>query len=375
MQFTITKEQLLKPLQRVAGAVERKQTQPILANILLVVRSQLLALTATDLEVEMVARIPLEEGASEGAVTIPGKKLIDICRALPEKSVIHFDCQDKRVLVKCGKSRFSLATMPADDFPNIKDSPGNIELSVPQSVLSKLIDTTSFAMATQDVRYYLNGVSMTFFASGVRIVSTDGHRLATLALPGNYRIEEPVSVIVPRKAVLEMQRLFAEGDEEVGLVIGQNYLRAITTNYSFITKLIEGRFPDFKRVLPSKTDGTELCLQRDAFRQALIRVSALFADKNRGVGLHFYPGLMKIVGVNADKDEVEDELEVDYQGPEMEIGINASYLIEYLGVLKEDSITMRMTTPNSSVLLSSMAQNNSDQDDFGHMYVVMPMRL
>jgi DNA polymerase-3 subunit beta len=374
VEFTIIREQLLKPLQRVAGAVERKHTQPILANILLNVRSQLLSLTATDSEVEMVARIPLQSSSVEGATTIPGKKLIDICRALPEKSKIDVTCSDKKVLIKCGKSRYTLATMKAEDFPNIIGSPGDVEISVAQDTLRKLIDTTSFAMAQQDVRYYLNGVLLTFFPNSVRLVATDGHRLATRAIPSTYHIEEPVSMIVPRKAVLEMQRLFAEGSEEVGLVIGKNHLRAITTNYSFITKLIEGRFPDFRRVLPKDGEGFDVILPRDLFRQALIRVSALFSDKNRGVGLKFYPGIMKIVGVSADKDEVEDEIEVNYDGAEMEIGINVSYLIEYLGVIKADTLCMRVINPNSSVLFH-IPKDIDNKGNFGHNYVVMPMRL
>lgn len=373
MQFTILREALLKPLQRVAGAVEKKQTLPILANILVVVKNQLLSLTGTDLEVEMIARIPLERPSSAGSITVPGKKLIDICKALPDSALISFELAENKVIVRSGRSRYSLACLSSENFPNVQESVGDVELSLSQHVLRQLLDTCCFAMAHQDVRYYLNGVCLMFHQDQVRMVATDGHRLATLALPIKSHLAQPISVIIPRKAVLEMQRLFVEGEEEIGVVISKNHLRAVTTHTSFITKLIEGKFPDYQRVLPT-VQGHSFMISRELLRQTLVRVCALFSDKYRGVGLQFSPNLLRIIAVTSDKDEVEDEVEIDYVGPSLEIGVNASYLIEYLGTMKSERVKVAFSDPNQVILFEA------DLDDPAfpharHAYVVMPMRL
>lgn len=375
MQFTISRETLMRPLQRVAGIVEKKQNMPILANILVVVKNQLLSMTGTDSEVEMIVRIPLSEPSTAGMTTIPGKKFLDICKALPEGAMLSFELTDQKVLVKSGRSRYVLACLPAENFPRIEDSPGDAELSIKQSVLRQLFEFTSFAMAQQDVRYYLNGVCLMFGPQEIRLIATDGHRLATLALPIKSHLTQTYSVIVPRKAVLEMQRLFAEGDEEIGIVIGKNNLRTVIAQASFITKLISGKFPDYRRVLPSAVNGHQMTVSREQLRQALLRVSALFSDKYRGVGLQFSTNLLRIVAVTADKDEVEDEIEIAYQGPDMEIGFNASYLIEYLNIVKDPKIIATFTDPDHVVLFETIAEENVPQAMGQHSYVVMPMRL
>ncbi|MBS0286489.1 MAG: DNA polymerase III subunit beta [Proteobacteria bacterium] len=372
MQFTIQREALLKPLQRVQGALERKQTLPILSNVLVVVKSQLLSLTGTDLEIEMIARVGLTQSAVAGSTTIPGKKLIDICKALPEQAQISFELVDNKVIVRSGRSRFTIACLPANDFPFVEESPGDVELSMKQSVLRQLLDVVSFAMAQQDVRYYLNGVLMTFMHNEVRMVATDGHRLATMALPMRASVNQPLAVIVPRKAVLEMQRLFAEGDEEIGLVIGKNHLRAVSTHTSFISKLIEGKFPDYQRVLPQTTP-YQFEVSRELLKQALSRVSVLFTDKYRGVGLQFTPNLLRIIATTPDKDEVEDEVEIAYDGPSIEIGANASYLIEYLNIVKSNLVRVAFTSANHVILFN--ADIGEDNLAGQHAYVVMPMRL
>lgn len=373
MQFTIEREALIKPLQRVAGAVEKRQFLPILANILVVVKHQLLSITGTDSEIEMIARIPLSHPAQPGATTISCKKIMDICKALPEHATISFELNDEKVLVKSGRSRYALASLPAENFPRVEESLGDIELSVSQVVLRQLLDLTSFSMAHQDVRYYLNGVCLIFSPQDVRLVATDGHRLATMALPIRSHLTQTLSVILPRKAVLEMQRLFVEGEEEIGLVLGKNHLRAVTTHSSFITKLVGGKFPDYLRVLPS-SKGYQMEVSREQFRQALLRVSALFSDKYRGVGLQFSPNLLKIVAVTTDKDEVEDEIEISYDGPVIEIGFNASYLIEYLNIVKSDRIRASFTDPDHVVLFEALSEVQSPHIG-QHSYVVMPMRL
>lgn len=374
MQFTISREALLKPLLRVAGAVEKRQTLPILANILVSVKNQLLSLTGTDLEIEMIARIPLTQSSVAGTTTIPGKKLIDICKALPDSALISFELTDNKVAVRANRSRFVLACIPGENFPRVEEMPGDMELSVSQAVLRQLLDLTSFAMAHQDVRYYLNGVYLIFSANEIRAVATDGHRLATIALPIKApHLTETLAVIVPRKAILEMHRLFQEGEEEIGLVIGKNHLRAVMMHSSFITKLIEGKFPDYRRVMPAPaTIGHQVLVAREPLRQALLRVSALFSDKYRGVGLQFSPQLLRIVAVTADKDEVEDEVEIPYDGPSMEIGVNASYVIEFLSIIKTEQVKITFSDPSQVVLLETQEQGTSHA---GLQYVVMPMRL
>ncbi|HRE30817.1 MAG TPA: DNA polymerase III subunit beta [Candidatus Berkiella sp.] len=372
MQFTISREALLKPLLRVAGAVEKRQTLPILANILVSVKNQLLSLTGTDLEIEMIARIPLTQGSMGGTTTIPGKKLIDICKALPDSAQISFELTDNKVAVRANRSRFVLACMPGENFPRVEEMPGDIELSVGQAVIRQLLDLSSFAMAHQDVRYYLNGVYLIFSTDEIRAVATDGHRLATMALPIKApHLSENLAVIVPRKAILEMQRLFQEGEEEIGLVIGKNHLRAVMMHSSFITKLIEGKFPDYRRVMPTNA-GYQVVVAREPLRQALLRVSALFSDKFRGVGLQFSSQLLRIVAVTADKDEVEDEVEIPYDGPSMEIGVNASYIIEFLSIIKTEQVKITFSDPSQVVLFETQEQGI---DRVGLQYVVMPMRL
>jgi len=370
MQFTIQREALLKPLQRVAGAVEKRQQMPILSNVLVVIKNQLLSLTGTDLEVEMTARVPLSHPAEEGAIAIPGRKLIDICKALPEQSMLTFTLSDSKMQVRSHRSRYTLLCLPAENFPRVEEAQGEIELSLPQSTLRQLLEATSFAMAHQDVRYYLNGVCMQFGPDGMRLVATDGHRLATIALPLSFsHLTENTSIIVPRKAVAEMQRLFAEEEEEIGVVIGKNHLRMVMPHFSFITKLVEGKFPDYRRLLPQGKEGQHVVLSRESLRQTLVRVAALFSDRSRGVGLQFSQGLLRVIAVTPDKDEVEDEMEIIFEGEAIEIGINVSYLIEYLSFLKSESVKVSFTDSNQVILFEAAIEQGQ------HAYIVMPMRL
>lgn len=374
MRFTITREALIRPLQRVVGAVEKRHSQPILANILTVVKNQRLLLTGTDLEIEMVARAPLESRAESGMATIPGKKWLDICRALPEQAEITVSLNENKVLVQSGKSRYALTSLPAENFPRVEEGVGDVELSVSQSALKQLLDFTSFAMAHQDVRYYLNGVYLIFSGIDLRVVATDGHRLATMALPLlRTQVPQPISVILPRKAVQEMQRLFAEEAEEIGLVIGSNHLRVVNTQTSFITKLVEGRFPDYRRVFPRAGEGNIWEVSRESLKQALVRVSALLSDRYRGIHLQLATGVLKIVATTPENDQVEDEVEVQYTGPAMEIGMNAGYLLEYLNIVTSSHVRATVKDPDSVVLFETAGERAIVQGQ--QVYVVMPMRL
>jgi len=375
VQFTLTREELIKPLQRVAGILgsgEKRQLTPILGNILIVVKNQLLSLTGTDLDTQIVVRIRLSSAAVAGATTVSGKKLMDICKSLPEEAAIFFESTSDKVLLRSGSSRYVLACLPAEHYPQVEEGDSDVEIALSQALLRQLFDATSFAMAHQDVRYYLNGVSLMFTAQEIRMVATDGHRLATMRLPLQSHITQRLSVILPRKAVLEMQRLFSEGDEAMGLVIGKNQFRVVTTQLSFFTKLIEGKFPDHGRLLSSPANSFFMRVPRALLRQALLRVSALFSDKYRGVGLQFSPRLLRIVAVTPEKDEVEDEVEIEYDGPSLEIGFNANYLIEYLNIIRSEMITMTFTNADQIVLLEA---EDAGIASGSYMYMVMPMRL
>jgi DNA polymerase-3 subunit beta len=373
MEFTIAREALYRPLQRIVGAVEKKQALPILSNVLITVKSQLLSLVGTDLEVEIIARVPLTHKAESGETTVSAKKLVDICRALPDAAEIHFALKDNKVTIKSGRSRFSLACLPATDFPKIEEGPGQVELSLSSTILSQLFEYTSFSMAQQDVRYYLNGLLLTFSANEIRSVATDGHRLVTQVLPIQTNLSVPIPVIIPRKAVLELERLFTEEKEDLGIVVSDSHLRAISTSFSFSTKLVEGKFPNYQRVLP-QTTGHQAILSRELFKRALTRVAVLFSDKFRGARFLFSENNLKILATNSEKDEVEEELEIQYSGPEIEIGFNISYIQEYLAVIKSIDVVLHLFDPNSSVLFEPK-YTEATQAATQYSYVVMPMRI
>lgn len=375
MRFSIQREVLLKPLQLVSGSIERKHLQPILSNVLLGVKSQLLSLTGTDLEVELIARVALNFPADNGEFTLPARKLMDICRAFPEQSKIDFEVEHGKVVIRCGKTRFTLATMPVEDFPRVQEGPGDVEFSLKQQDVKSLIENTSFAMAHQDVRIYMNGLLLIFSDKSIRAVAADGHRLITFSSNVKTTLNEPLSVIVPRKAILELQRLFSDGNEEVGVVVGANHLRAIAPHFSFTTKLIDAKFPDYRRLIPVNAP-QYLIVDKDALKQALGRVSVLFTEKVRGARIQISSQGMNIVATNADKDEAEEEVPITYQGQPIEIGLNGQYLLEYLSIVKDPTIKMSFTDPDGGVLFEPYQQqeeaagNNSE-----NRYVVMPMRL
>ena len=367
MKFTISRDALLKSLNLVAGVVERRQTLPILANVLLVLEGDHLSLTGTDLEVELVGRVQLAGAGDSGEVTVPARKLVDICKSLPEGSNIDFTVQDNRVTVKSGRSRFTLSTLPAREFPNVEDSMGTHQFTVKQGQLRRLIDRTGFAMAQQDVRYYLNGMLWEIRDKHLRVVATDGHRLAMCTLPGKIDASDDVQVILPRKGVLELARLLLEDDADIAIVIGSNHIRATTEHFTFTSKLVDGKFPDYQRVLPRSPDKVVLG-SRLELRQAFTRTAILSNEKYRGVRLKLTPNTLDIVANNPEQEEAEEAVAVDYDGDTLEVGFNVSYLLDVLGVLSGDQVKLSLSDPNSSALLEE-----SDADD--SLYVVMPMRL
>ncbi|MDO9624945.1 MAG: DNA polymerase III subunit beta [Pseudomonas sp.] len=367
MHFTIQREALLKPLQLVAGVVERRQTLPVLSNVLLVVEGQQLSLTGTDLEVELVGRVSLDEPAEPGEITVPARKLMDICKSLPSDALIDIRIDDQKLLVKAGRSRFSLSTLPANDFPTVEEGPGSLTLSLSQSRLRRLIERTSFAMAQQDVRYYLNGMLLEVQTGILRAVATDGHRLAMCSMAAEIEQTERHQVIVPRKGILELARLLTEQDANVSIILGQHHIRATTGEFTFTSKLVDGKFPDYERVLPRGGDKLVVA-DRQGLREAFSRTAILSNEKYRGIRLQLAAGLLKIQANNPEQEEAEEEIAVDYNGAPLEIGFNVSYLLDVLGVMTTEQVRLILSDSNSSALVQE-----ADNDDSA--YVVMPMRL
>ena len=367
MKFTINREALLKPLQLVAGVVERRHTLPVLSNVLMVVEGDQLSLTGTDLEVELVGRVAVEAGAQAGEITVPARKLMDICKSLPENTLIEIKQDDQKVKVKAGRSRFTLSTLSANDFPNIDEEPGSVSFTIDQAGLRRLIDRTAFAMAQQDVRYYLNGMLLEVSQNCLRAVATDGHRLAMCSTEGDINQQEKHQVIVPRKGILEMARLLTEGGESVHITLGASHIRAKTGDFMFTSKLVDGKFPDYERVIPK--GGNKIIVgDRQMLRQAFQRASILSNEKYRGIRLILSDGQLKVIANNPEQEEAEEELSLAYHGDSMEIGFNVRYLLDVLSVLSGDSVKMILSDPNSSALLEESEAGDST-------YVVMPMRL
>ncbi len=367
MKFVISRDALLKPLSLVAGVVERRQTLPILANILLILEGDRLSLTGTDLEVELVGRVKLPVAGDSGEVTVPARKLVDICKSLPEGSDMQFSVTEGKVTIKSGRSRFTLSTLPAREFPNVEDSMGTHKFTVKQGQLKRLIERTSFAMAQQDVRYYLNGMLWELEKQQIRVVATDGHRLAMCTLATELDISEKTQVILPRKGVIELSKLLLEEEAEIAVVIGSNHIRATTEDFTFTSKLVDGKFPDYERVLPRSVDKI-LVGSRQDLRHAFSRTAILSNEKYRGVRLKLSENSLEIVANNPEQEEAEEIVSVDYQGDSLEMGFNVGYLLDVLGVLSGDQVKLSLSDANSSALLEESESGDS-------LYVVMPMRL
>lgn len=365
MKVSAGRETLLKPLQAVIGVVERRQTMPILANVLLIAKNGEIAVTATDLEVELVAVADVEVDVP-GEVTVPGRKLLDICRALPEEAVIAISLSGEKLNIKSGRSKFSLTTLPAAEFPTVDNIEASQRVSVSQAVLGRLLEKTHFSMAQQDVRYYLNGLLLETGNKMLRAVATDGHRLALceVGLDGEQTAEQ--QVIVPRKGVLELQRLMS-GEGELEIELGSNHVRIQLAGIRFTSKLIDGRFPEYERVIPQDTSNA-MSANREVFRSALQRTAILSNEKYRGIRLIIRAGGMVLQAHNPEQEEAEEEIEIEYSGEEIEIGFNVNYLLDALAAIESDNVSLALVDGNSSCLIREPGNDDCK-------YVVMPMRL
>lgn len=366
MRFSIQREALLKPLGQVVGVVERRHTLPVLANLLVVVGGDGVAFTGTDLEVEMLARAEAEN-LEAGETTIPARKLFEICRALPDGARIDVKQAGDRVTLAAGRSRFTLACLPAAEFPQVDAIDVVERIDLPEATLKELLDRTAFAMANQDVRYYLNGTLLDLREDLLRCVATDGHRLATcetsVSLAGAGRRQ----VIIPRKGVLELQRLLESGDGSVEIEFGRNHLRVRRRDFVFTTKLIDGRFPDYEAVIPIGAD-KQLTVGRESLRASLQRAAILSNEKYRGVKLEVEPNRLLIVAHNPEQEEAVEEVEVVSSVSGLSVGFNVNYLLDALGALRGEEVKLSLRDGNSSCLIR-------DADNERARHVVMPLRL
>jgi len=367
MKLSIQRETLLRPLQVVSSVVERRQTLPVLSNVLLNSRNNTLTLTGTDLEVEMIARASLDQGADEGETTLPARKVLDICRALPEDATINLTINDDKAIIRSGRSRFTLSCLPASDFPNIEPIASPYEFSIPQSALKDLIEQTQFSMAQQDVRYYLNGLMLEITKNCLKAVATDGHRLAISEIQTDIDVSDTRQLIIPRKGVIELARLLEDTESEIRVQVGDNHIKVDFPDISFTSKLIDGKFPDYQQVIPASPTKVITC-GRHALYQAFARASVLSNEKYRGMRIQLSENLLKATVHNPEQEEAEEEIEVEYKGEEFEIGFNVSYFIDALAAIKADAVQVHFIDANHSCLLNGVGDQASK-------YVIMPMRL
>ena len=366
MRFSLQREAFLKPLAQVVNVVERRQTLPVLANFLVQVKDGQLSLTGTDLEVEMVSRISVDN-ANDGETTIPARKLFDIVRALPDGSVITVAQTGDKVTISAGRSRFTLATLPSNDFPSVDEVEATDRIAISEATLKELIERTSFAMAQQDVRYYLNGLLFDVRDTLLRCVATDGHRLALCETPLETGTGNKRQIIVPRKGVTELQRLLEGGDREIELEIGRSHIRMKRDDAMFTSKLIDGRFPDYEAVIPIGADRL-VTVDRELLKASLQRAAILSNEKYRGVRVEVSPGQLKISAHNPEQEEAQDEVEVDTQVSDLAIGFNVNYLLDALSALRDEQVVIQLRDSNSSALVREASNEKS-------RHVVMPLRL
>jgi len=361
------KETILKPLQVVIGIVERKQTLPILSNVLIEKEIGKIRFTATDLEIQITTSIESKSIDGEiSAITVGGKKFQEILRILPDQSKISIETKENKAQIKCNKSRFSLQTLPAQDFPKLNDQlVGENKFVLSQLALKTLLLSVQYAMAQQDVRYYLNGVLLIVEGNKLKVVATDGHRLAFSAgiINGNQEKQE---IILPRKAVLELCKLLTDSEDLVEIEFSQQQVKATFSGISLITKVIEGKFPDYERVIPKYSN--HLIMNRLAIQQALQRAAILSNEKFRGVRFVLTEKNLSIISSNSEQEEAQEEIETDYHGEAIDIGFNVNYLMDGLNNINSETAIFSFGDPNSSILITT-----PDNQEF--RYVVMPMRI
>jgi DNA polymerase-3 subunit beta len=364
----VKRDDLLKPLQAVSGIVEKRHTLPILSNVLFERTGEKLHLLATDLEIQVSTSFNCpQKGTDNYLVTVSARKLQDILRALPEQAEVILEAQNNRMQVRSGKSRFSLQTLPAEDFPKLAQASGSAaKINMPQKTLRSLLLLIQYAMAQQDIRYYLNGMLLVLDADTLKAVATDGHRLAyaSIQLPQKTMAHE---VILPRKAVQELIKLLSDSEDEISAEFTANQVKFQISDVELVTKVVDGKFPDYTRVIPTNYQ-KQFVIERATLQQALQRVAILSNEKFRGVRWTLTEGQLRISCTNTEQEEAFEELEVSYKGEALDIGFNVTYLLDVLGNVTSEKVTCSFGDANSSVLVT-IAENS------GFRYVVMPMRI
>ncbi len=367
MDIIIQREALLKPLQAVSGVVEKKQTLPILSNVLLAIKDKQLLLTGTDLEIELVGCVPVTVLTAEGLTTVSARKLFDICRTLPEGIDIRLTTEKNYLVVRAGESVFKLNTLSPDNFPSLENTAYPAQFSVKQSDFKQILSKTYFAMGQQDVRHYLNGTFLDIGKGSMRCVAADGHRLAMSTLNDDRFANVTAKVILPRKSVLELMRLLAgDNDQEAIIHVSDTHFKVVTADFIFTSKLIHAQYPDYNRLIPK---GNSVAVgEREAIKQALTRASILSNEKFRGVRFQLEPGKLCITANNSDQEQAEEAVSLAYQGEQFEIGFNVAYLLDVVSSITSKSIRCIFSDPNNGVLIES-------SEDDASLYVIMPMRL
>ncbi len=363
-----TQDKLLSVLQSVAGIVERRHTLPVLANVMIRKAGHALQLTTSDLEIQIRTTTEMDGDPGDFTTTVGARKLIDILRTMPADQTVSLESSQSKVILKGGKSKFTLQTLPAEDFPLVQEAPSfGPKFSIPQKTLKTLLSQVSFAMAVHDIRYYLNGILFVAEGKKLALVATDGHRLAFTSAVLEEEVPTKQEVILPRKTVLELQRLLSDNDGAIEMQFANNQAKFSFDGMEFVTKLVEGKFPDYNRVIP-KGHRNNLTVGRQALLQCLQRTAILTSDKFKGVRLSLEPGTLRVASTNAEQEEAVDELDIDYSGDSIEIGFNVSYIIDVLTNMDQDMVRVDLQDSNSSALLTI-----PEDDKF--KYVVMPMRI
>ena len=367
MKFSIKREVFLQPLSQVIGVVERRQTLPVLANFLFQAKADgELSITGTDMEVELIAAVKAKV-EREGEITVPARKLLDIVRMLPDGVTITVNLDAEKLMVSSGRSRYTFATLPATDFPATDQFETVESFEIQEEKLKRLLDKTAFAMANQDVRYYLNGLLLEFRDGALRTVATDGHRLAVCDFDGKAEVKQNRQIIIPRKGVLELVRMLTDSKDNVTLGLGKNHVRLQKGNTALTSKLIDGRFPDYQAVIPVGTD-RKIVVDRTSFIVALQRAAILSNEKYKGVRLEAGENAMKIMAHNPLHEEAEEVLEAELNFDKLAIGFNVVYLLDALNAIEVDEVSLEMRDANSSCLITA-AGGGDDR------HVVMPLKL
>lgn len=371
MQLRIERNTLVTLLQKVVGVVDRKQTLPILGNVLIQSGAGRLRVTATDLEVELIAEAPLDSSDTSQSITVPGRKFFDICRSLPEGQVIDLTFKDERLQVNCGKARFALATLPAAGFPNFDSAvllDQATEVSIDSHLLRAALDKSMFAMASQDVRFYLNGLLLDVGGQALRAIASDGHRLAWCEQTHGVEVNGAArNAILPRKGVAELYRLLADAPERIELTVGSNALRARLDNSVFSVKLVDAKYPDYRRVIPSDL-GRVIYADKEALKQAVARVAVVCQEKLKGVRFVFETNSLTVSANGTDQEEATDTLDVEYTDAPFETAYNGSYILDALGHCQSERVSISVADSSTACIIEG-------NEDVGSRFIVMPLRL